>query len=288
MLTDCYAAFSKSIDFIETNLKEPITVTDVANQAANYSISHFIRLFHLLTGDTPGNYLRKRRLSEAALEIVTSNLPLLEVAISYQFCSHEAFTRSIKKHFGITPGLLRQQRPFLHLTSRAIIQPPQFEKVDQKDPLISDRPKLRLTGLAYHGDNANFELAALWRSLMQQKHLIPFQRSPQQTYGLWRYPANFQTHREFDYLAGVELVKVDGVPSCFSTAELKACQYAHFEHIGALKNIRQTYIYIYGEWLPQSQYQLTDNYDLEYYDSRFTGADRDDSVLNILVPIKCK
>jgi AraC family transcriptional regulator len=288
MIEDCYAGFSKSIDFIEANLQEPITVMDVADQVGHYSISHFVRLFHFLTGYTPGNYLQKRRLSEAAFEIVTSNQTFLNIAISYQFGSHEAFTRAIKKQFGITPVRIRQQQPFLHLTTRAVILPPRPEKRIHKDPLISDQPKLILAGFAYHGDNTNFELPALWRSLMQQKHLIPSQRSPQQTYGLWCYPDNFQTHRKFDYLAGVEMEAIAGVPASFSVKELKPFQYAHFEHIGMLKNIRQTYIYIYGEWLPQSGYQLTGNYDLEYYDEQFTGAEREDSVLNILVPIKNK
>ncbi|GAP13382.1 transcriptional regulator containing an amidase domain and an AraC-type DNA-binding HTH domain [Longilinea arvoryzae] len=288
MVSDCYATFSKSIDFIEANLKEPITVTAIAGQVANYSLYHFVRLFRILTGETPGSYLKKRRLSEAAREIVDSNRSILDVAVAYQFGSHESFTRSFKKHFGVTPGELRRRLIFLHLTSRAMIVPVLLDPIITQTPHLDHQSNLLLAGLAYHGDNAHFELVDLWRSLMEQRHLLPNQRSLREAYGLWRYPNNFQVDRNFDYLAGVAMENLADLPPRFASADLKPCLYARFEHPGSLEHIRSTYIYIYGEWLPQSQYRLAGNYDLEFYDERFTGPDREDSVLNILVPVTTK
>jgi AraC-like DNA-binding protein len=111
----------RSVDYIETNLRNPLTVEEIASQSAYYSLYHFVRLFRILTGETPGSYLRKRRLAEAARELVEGDRTILEIALDYQFQSHEAFTRSFKQHFGIAPNEQRRSRQFLHLTSRVAV-----------------------------------------------------------------------------------------------------------------------------------------------------------------------
>lgn len=280
------ASFSHSIDFIEANLKAPVTVATIAAEVANYSVYHYVRLFQLLTGETPGSYLRKRRLTEAAREMLISNKPLIEIAVDYQFRSHEAFSRSFKNHFGIPPSLFRRQQPFLHLTPRAVLAPVPAGKTVTKPPQILSRAVLRLAGIPYHGDNSHGELAGIWQRFMQQIETIACQKVPRQTYGLWRYPNSFQHHRNFDYLAAIEVETCSRLPSNVSRTSLRPGRYARFEHRGRVQNIRQTYLHIYGEWLPQSGYQWAGNYDLEYYDERFTGVDREESILNILVPIR--
>jgi AraC family transcriptional regulator len=283
---DYLVSFSHSIDFIEANLKTPITVTTIATRVTNYSLYHYVRLFRLLTGETPGSYLRKRRLTEAARDLLDSDKTIIDIAVDYQFQSHEAFSRSFKNHFGITPSELRRQRQFVHLTPRAVLAPIPTNKTVTEAPQISHCAALLLTGIAYHGDNSHGELVGIWQSFLQQIENIPNQKVPRQTYGLWCYPNNFQVSRDFDYLAAVAVEKRACLPPTLSSTRLKHSRYASFEHHGPIQTIRQTYLHIYGEWLPQSGYRLAGSYDLESYDERFTGADQADSILNILVPIR--
>ena len=98
----------QSIDYIENHLTHPATVEEIA-AAAGYSRHHFSRIFLTATGLTPNSYLRKRRLSEAARELVTTPRRILDIALDYQFGSQEAFTRSFRREFGINPGLYRQK-----------------------------------------------------------------------------------------------------------------------------------------------------------------------------------
>ena len=92
----------RAIRFMEGNLKEGISIDDVARDSG-YSLFHFTRVFMELTGETPGSYLRKLRLEEAAREILAGK-SILDTALDYHFGSQEAFTRSFKTHFQITPG----------------------------------------------------------------------------------------------------------------------------------------------------------------------------------------
>ena len=55
----------QDVHFMKVNLKEDISVDDVARDSG-YSLLHFRRIFMELTGETPGSYMRKLRLEEAA------------------------------------------------------------------------------------------------------------------------------------------------------------------------------------------------------------------------------
>ncbi len=63
--------------------------------------------------------------------------------------------------------------------------------------------------------------------------------------------------------------------------------YAIFTHKGKLDKLRHTYEYIYGEWLPQSDYEHVGKFNFELYDHRFMFGS-DDSELDIYIAIKPK
>lgn len=98
----------RAINYLENNLTHPVSVAAAA-ALAGYSRFHFSRAFVDRTGITPAAYLRKRRLTEAARELTTSSRRILDIALDYQFQSQEAFTRSFKREFGVSPGCYREQ-----------------------------------------------------------------------------------------------------------------------------------------------------------------------------------
>ena len=97
----------KSIDYIEKNMYEPIDIHDIA-RAAHYSTYHFCRVFRSLVGDSPKEYLRKRRLTIAADRLVKGETSILDIALDCQFESHATFTRSFKQFWFI--GNVRGRR----------------------------------------------------------------------------------------------------------------------------------------------------------------------------------
>lgn len=62
-----------SIDFIENSLAEDITLAEVASKA-NCSLYHFHRLFQVLVGNSVKEYIRKRRLTLAAKQLVQTKI----------------------------------------------------------------------------------------------------------------------------------------------------------------------------------------------------------------------
>jgi len=93
----------QSIQFIESNLKSEITVSDIA-QAACCSLYHFIRLFKGVTSNSPKKYLLKRRLTESISDLKNTDKKISEIAFDYHFSSNEVFTRAFKKQFDTAPS----------------------------------------------------------------------------------------------------------------------------------------------------------------------------------------
>ena len=79
MLT-IYEQIQESIDFIEANLFAGVT-SDTAASSACMSVRSFHRYFPALTGYRFGEYVRKRRLSEAMGILMRSEDSVLEIAL---------------------------------------------------------------------------------------------------------------------------------------------------------------------------------------------------------------
>ena len=101
MLT-IYEQIQEAIDFAEANLFEEPKLSSAAD-AACMSERSFHRYFPALTGYSFGEYVRKRRLSEALELLLRSDASVLEVALDAGYDSHEAFTRAFKREFGAPP-----------------------------------------------------------------------------------------------------------------------------------------------------------------------------------------
>jgi AraC family transcriptional regulator len=84
------------------------TLTALAD-AAGYSRAQFARLFRRSTGTSPHRYVLQRRLDRARHLIVTSKLPLAQVASEAGFSSQSHLNSAFVRHFGCTPGDARRE-----------------------------------------------------------------------------------------------------------------------------------------------------------------------------------
>ncbi|MDT8719489.1 helix-turn-helix transcriptional regulator [Clostridium sp. 19966] len=97
----------ESVDYIEKNLTEKIELEELSKKAF-LSKYYYHRIFHALVGEAVMEYIRKRRLSEAAKDLLESKDKILDIALRYQFGSQEAFTRAFKKMFQVSPKEFRK------------------------------------------------------------------------------------------------------------------------------------------------------------------------------------
>jgi AraC family transcriptional regulator len=138
---------NRAIDHIEANLTQEIDLSEVA-AAAGYSPFHLSRLFRAMTGETPGGYIRKRRLSEAARQLLASKRRILDIALDHQFGSQAAFTRAFRAAFGISPGAYRKRGRLARLTHRIALRQPKICYVNGQPVLPGHGPARALNLLA--------------------------------------------------------------------------------------------------------------------------------------------
>ncbi len=96
-----------AVQYIESHLSEAPDLDTIAFQST-YSRFHFQRLFHAAVGYPVFEYIRRRRLSEAARRLLNSQSDkIIDVALDLGFGSPEAFSRSFRQSFGVSPAAFR-------------------------------------------------------------------------------------------------------------------------------------------------------------------------------------
>ena len=92
-----------AIHYVDSHLTQDINVEDVAGQAY-MSVSHFQRVFHVVTGITVGEYIRNRRLSQAGLDMLLHKSKVTDIAMRYQYDTAESFSKAFTRFHGIAPS----------------------------------------------------------------------------------------------------------------------------------------------------------------------------------------
>ncbi|MEG0255162.1 AraC family transcriptional regulator [Vagococcus sp.] len=101
------------IDWIEEHLVENFSIQDLG-KAMGYSPYYCSFKFHQQTGITLKKYIQRRLLFLASQELIQQpNLPIITIAINYGYSSQEAFSRSFKSMYGITPYNYRQSKKLI-------------------------------------------------------------------------------------------------------------------------------------------------------------------------------
>jgi AraC family transcriptional regulator len=90
--TLCWRELEQVYDYIECNLHQALTVTELAN-LARVSPTQFTRLFRQQTGEPPHRYVRNRRLDRAERLIVGTHLPLASIAVAVGFSDQTHLNR---------------------------------------------------------------------------------------------------------------------------------------------------------------------------------------------------
>ncbi|WP_245540218.1 helix-turn-helix domain-containing protein [Sediminispirochaeta bajacaliforniensis] len=106
-----------AIEYIEDHLTERLDLKSIAS-AIHVSPYHLHRTFTLTTGMTIHDYLRRRRLSEAAKMLCTSDKSILEISLLSGYESQQAFSRIFTSLYKYPPNTFREKKLFYPLQLR--------------------------------------------------------------------------------------------------------------------------------------------------------------------------
>lgn len=120
---DWQKCMNQALDYIENNLSCDIDYY-VAAKIMNCSEWEFRRIFSFLAQIPLSEYIRRRRLTMAAIDIKKGE-KIIDVAIRYGYESQAAFSRAFSRFHGIAPSLVREEgvalKTFPRLTFKLIL-----------------------------------------------------------------------------------------------------------------------------------------------------------------------
>ena len=97
----------KTIEYIENSLQDELSLENIA-RFAGFSKFHYHRIFHKEVGVTVSEYIRYRRIANAANMLLYTDEKIIDIALYYRFETQESFTRSFKKYYDLPPGQYRK------------------------------------------------------------------------------------------------------------------------------------------------------------------------------------
>lgn len=114
-------SIQKSIQYMEEHLLESMAVEQIAAQA-HMSAFHFQRIFALMTEVTVAEYIRRRRLTLAAHELMQGDCKIMDMAFKYGYDTPESFSKAFRRQHGITPSEIRKSGTSVQSYNRLVIQ----------------------------------------------------------------------------------------------------------------------------------------------------------------------
>jgi AraC-like DNA-binding protein len=102
------AQLERVVDFVQTHLSQDLSLACMA-QHIGFSAYHFARLFRRTTGESPHQYVLRKRVERARLLLEQPNLPLVEVAFATGFANQSHLTQQFRRQFGVTPSVYRRE-----------------------------------------------------------------------------------------------------------------------------------------------------------------------------------
>jgi AraC family transcriptional regulator len=101
-----------AVNYIEENIKETINLEEVSKIAC-CSTYHFQRMFAYIADITLSEYIRRRRMSLAAVDLQDGCEKVIDISLKYGYNSPTAFNRAFKSVHGIAPSQAREEGTIL-------------------------------------------------------------------------------------------------------------------------------------------------------------------------------
>jgi AraC family transcriptional regulator len=251
---------NQAMTYIEDNLADEIDMQQV-EKLALCSEYHFRRMFSFLAGVPLSEYVRRRRLTLAAFELLHSEVSVIDTAVKFGYSSPDAFTRAFASLHGITPSEARAAGQPLKAYPRMTFQLT-IKGVSEMNYRIEEKDAFAIVGLMrrvkliYEGVNP--EIAAMWQSLDEATITTLKALSNVEPRGFISASTNFSESRqegsELDHYIGVATTKA--TPDGLARREVPAYTWAVFESVGSFpETLQNIWGRIYAEWFPTSGYE---------------------------------
>jgi AraC family transcriptional regulator len=159
----------------------------------------------------------------------------------------------------------------------------------EMEPRIESLAEKKLIGKRMKMTLSNNKTGELWKSFMQRRKEIKNNLTTD-FYSMQVYDQSFDFQKfdpyiPFEKWAAVEVSNFDGIPHEMESLIVPGGLYAVFIHKGAAGTAPKTFKYIFGTWLPNSEYLLDNRPHFEILGEKYKNEEPD-SEEEVWIPIK--
>ena len=274
---DSLSSMNEALEYIEGHLTQDIDYNEIS-KIAYCSEYHFRRMFSFLSGIGLSEYIRRRRLTLAALDLKDPNLRVIDAAVKYGYDSADSFSRAFHSMHGILPSEARNENAQLKAYPRMTFQLSIKGGCEMNYRIVEKGP-FRLVGykkrvpIVFEGVNP--EIAKMTELLTPKiiKELKAL--SNMEPTGIISASTNFSEGRmeekgELDHYIGVATSSDETAE--FDVLKVEAGTWAVFESIGPFpETLQNVWGRIYSEWFPSSGYEAVPGPEMLWNEGPDTG-----------------
>lgn len=270
-----------SLQYMERHLLED---ADSEKAARQVGLSRFYleRTFAALTGMSVSEYIRARRLTLAAQELIAAETKVIDLALKYGYDTPESFTKAFTRFHGVTPSSARRLSTMLRCQNPLAISI-HMEGAIRMDYKIEPMEAFTVVGVEekFHMDSSQQEIPKFWEKFFRQG----LQEQVCPMFGIC-FDADADGY--FPYMIGEVLRPGMNVPEGMTTHEIPAHTWARFACVGPMPvSIQSVTKQIYSEWLPTNgTYEVAQYVEIEMYSEGDSSSQ--DYYSEIWIPIKKK
>lgn len=255
--------FKKLITYIEDNLCNEISYKKLSQiLGVNEYTMH--RIFLFVTNYTLGEYIRRRRISMSAIDLLDEKEKVIDIAIKYNYESSQAFSRAFKSMMGFLPSEIKNNKNNIKFFSKYELN--NEEETDEFNYHIEKNIEFNLYAISMKTTikNCHNEAPIFWRESKT------FTKGC--NYGLLEYDKTCNIDEATYYIASKE--KFENSVGL----DVRSCSYLVFEY----NYINSTLLYefikkIYRNIIPNFGCELENLPDIEEY--------LPDGKINLYIPI---
>ncbi len=274
---DSIEKLNEALAYIEEHLDEEIDYSRAA-QMALCSEYHFKRIFLFLSGISLTEYIRRRRLTLAAIALKESDMRIIDVAVKYGYGSADAFSRAFHLLHGILPSEARNKNIQIKAYPKMTFQL-SIKGGYEMNYRIIEKEAFKIVGLKKRVplifNGVNPEIAKMYELLTSDMIEELKALSDIQPSGFISASANFSEGRmeakgELDHYIGVASSMKE--VTAFEELRVDAGTWAIFEAIGPFpETLQNIWGRIYAEWFPSSGYEAVEGPELLWNESKDTS-----------------
>jgi len=270
-----------ALDYIEEHLTDEKLDYEQLGRIACCSSYHFQRMFAYMAGVTLSEYVRRRRMSLAAVDLQGGGAKIIDVALKYGYSSPTAFNRAFQSVHGVAPSAVKEEgvavRAYPPLRFKLTVK-----GVEEMNYRIETKEAFRVIGVS----------APIGKDMEDNFKVVP---------GMWGRASSDGTIPRLAALMNGQPMGLLGLCACnddeewryyiavSSTAEkgdfeeytVPAATWAIFPGEGTNISIQELEQRVLAEWLPSSGYEYANAPDIEVY----LNPDPDNAKFEVWVPV---